>query len=285
MTEHKKIKNTGIIFELLVQHVTAEVLSGKPDNALKIIKEFFDNNTELSKELVLYHSLLKDKFQSKTVAEKLITEVLNARKRLNNSKLRNEKYNLVKRIKEAYNIDDFLSVKINNYKEYASIYKLFENTIGKMIPPTQIVQSRVNLVEHIIQKPIAQEPTTKTELESIDPDVRLLAYKFLIESFNKKYSTLNTKQKQLLRMYINSVNSSPMLYEYIESEIPKIQRYITRSIDNITDEKTKIRLNEVTKQINEFVTPKKVTEDTIVTLMKYYELMREIKRELIQGNK
>ena len=41
-TKHLKIKNTGILFELLTRQITADVLNGKDNSvAIKTMKNFF----------------------------------------------------------------------------------------------------------------------------------------------------------------------------------------------------------------------------------------------------
>ena len=42
--KHNKIKNTGILFELLTRQITADILEGKDDNksaSVSLVKEFF----------------------------------------------------------------------------------------------------------------------------------------------------------------------------------------------------------------------------------------------------
>ena len=57
--KHSKYKNTGILFELLVRQVASDTVNGIDSSpALKIMKEFFRTNKELSRELQLYTSLI-----------------------------------------------------------------------------------------------------------------------------------------------------------------------------------------------------------------------------------
>ena len=65
--KHSKIRNTGLLFEFLLRHVTADVL-GKKENgkSLDIIKKYFKENTEIGKELALYNVLI-----TKSVSEEL----------------------------------------------------------------------------------------------------------------------------------------------------------------------------------------------------------------------
>ena len=125
--KHSKIRNTGLLFEFLLRQITTDVLN-KRDNskALKFIKQKFNEGTELGKELALYNALITTKFKDDKKAEFFINEVLNERNKLNKGKLRRERYNLIKEIKEGYNAQELFSSKVKNYKTYASIYKLFE---------------------------------------------------------------------------------------------------------------------------------------------------------------
>ena len=62
--KHSKIKNTGILFELLVRQVTADVLNdGKKSVAVKLLKKYFSNTKPLGKEITLYNSLMKETSQ------------------------------------------------------------------------------------------------------------------------------------------------------------------------------------------------------------------------------
>ena len=120
--KHSKFKNTGVLFELLVRQITLEVLNGdKTENAKNILREFFSPNTELNKELRLYDILLKEKYSSETKADRLVETVCDAHNKLNHITLSKEKFNLIKEISEKFEIEQFLSSPISNYK--TKLYK------------------------------------------------------------------------------------------------------------------------------------------------------------------
>ena len=126
-TKHSKIRNTGILFELLTRQITVDVLNNdKKGLAAKILKEFFNKRTQLGKEYELYRVLTTENYKSEIKANHLVDAVVNARQKLNSSQLKREKYNLIKELKDGYDIVKLLSSKIKNYKACASIYKLFE---------------------------------------------------------------------------------------------------------------------------------------------------------------
>ena len=278
-TKHNKVKNTGILFEILVRQITSDILSGKQSKALEIMNEFFSSNNELNKELQLYQTLIQEKLSDSNKAEKLIDVVLEQRKKLNNNELRRQKYNLIKAIKENFNAEDFMKTRITDYKIIASVNKLFENAIGNQVTPIDIVNSKFSLIEHITSKPAEiNEVRTKIaeEFEQQNKDVRLLAYKLLIERYNEKYADLNTDQKNLLREYINNMSNNDSLKQYVYSEVTKLKKELNKFSPKIEDKVTQIKLNEVTEQIDKYVQGHIITEDHILTLMRYYQLLKEL---------
>ena len=154
--KHSKIKNTSILFELLTRQITADVLAGKSTKSVKIVKKYFNEDTELGKELQLYRLLSEKHYESENRANELVNIVLKSRHKLSNSKLRNEKYNLIKEIKENYKVDDFFNGRISNYKLLASIYNVFQaETIDETFNPEQTVNAKFTVLEHITSKKIS----------------------------------------------------------------------------------------------------------------------------------
>jgi hypothetical protein len=152
--KHSKFKNTGILFELLVRQITLEVLNGDTTEKAKgIVREFFTSSTELNKELRLYDLLLKEKYNSESRAEKFIDTINEAHNRIDQKKLQREKYNLIKTINETFNMDDFLSSPISNYKVLASIYKVFEAKKYNSYDVKDVFNSKITLIENITSKP------------------------------------------------------------------------------------------------------------------------------------
>ena len=203
--KHSKFKNTGFLFELLVRQITLEVLNGdKTENAKNIVKEFFASGTELNKELRLYDILLKEKYSSETKADRLVETVCDAHTKLNQSALSKEKFNLIKEVSAKFDIEQFLSSPITNYKVLASIYKVFESKRESNYDIKDIFNSKITLIENITSKPSQKlQPTEDKKLietyKQQDKDLRLLTYKILVETFNKKYTNLDDSQKNLLK--------------------------------------------------------------------------------------
>ena len=284
--KHSKFKNTGFIFELLVRQITSEIMSSNKSVAEKILKEHFNSKKELSKELKLYQYLINEKYNSEAKAEKFIDTVCEARKRLDEKKLTKEKYNLIKEIKETYNIDEFIKSSISNYKTLASIYKIFEVvTTNESYEPTDIVSSRFTIAENIINssiqnKDVKIKDAVLEEYRKQDDDLRAVSYKILVESFNTKYKNLTDDQKGLLREYINNINNTGKLNEYVSNEASKLMNGLKEVGNNISDKVTKIKLAETIANIRKIKSVKKIREQHLSALMMSYELLKELKESI-----
>ena len=284
--KHSKFKNTGFIFELLVRQITSEIMSSDNSVAEKILKENFNSKKELSKELKLYQYLSNEKYNSESKAEQFINTICEARKRLDEKKLTKEKYNLIKQLKETYNIDEFIKSSVSNYKTLASIYKIFEvASTEEQYDPTDIVSSRFTIAENIINTSIQNKDAkvkdaVMEEYKKQDEDLRAISYKFLVENFNKKYKNLTNDQKGLLREYINNINNTGKLNAYVSEEISKLVGGLKEVGSRITDKVTKIKLAETIANIRKIKSAKRVKEEHLSAMMMTYELLGELKNSL-----
>ena len=277
-TKHSKIRNTGILFELLTRQITVDVLNNnKNAEAAKILKSFFNKNTQLGKEYELYKVLTTENYKSETKAQHLIDAVIKTHQKLNSTFLKREKYNLIKEIKKNYNVNDFFMARIPNYKVNASIFKLFNS--NQTQNPAEKTKNLFTIVEHITRKTISDVKKEKTINESYrkqEKDLRLLAYTILVEKFNKKYSSLSKSQKKLLKEYINNISNTNSLKEFIESETVKVTKKLQSMLPSVSDKVTKIKLNEAVNQADTLMKGRVVEDKQVVTLMRYYQLVKEL---------
>jgi hypothetical protein len=284
--KHSKFKNTGVLFELLVRQITLEVLNGdKTENAKNIVKEFFGASTELNKELRLYDLLLKEKYNSETKADKFVETVCEAHTKLNHTKLSKEKYTLIKEINSKFDLENFLSSPITNYKVLASIYKVFESKQNEGYDIKDIFNSKLTLIENITSKPVqkVQPQEDKKLIETYkqqDKDLRLLTYKILVETFNKKYTNLNDKQKNLLKEYINNITNTTKFKDYVGQELPNIIAELKAINSKIKDKVTQIKLSETISVLDKIKIGKSVSDSQVSSIMLSYELIKELKSKV-----
>ena len=283
--KHSKYKNTGILFELLVRQVTADTLNGGQSPALNIIKKYFVKS-ELGKELKLYETLSKTNKITEAKANLLIQTILESSKKLNRSSLRRQKYNLINEIKEHYDLDEFFKTKLTNYKSYAALYTLIEaEHTTDATNPTQLIDNKFTLLEHL-STPVVKEQKVKDEVlqefQTYDKDVRLLTYKILLEKFNGKYSSLYESQKEVLKEFITSVDSTPKLRTFYNNRIQQLKEELAAISKTVTDKAVQIKLTEVLPLIVEVDKTQPIKNENIVDLLQYCELVEELK--IANGN-
>ncbi len=277
--KHSKFKNTGILFEILVKKITGDTLSGVNSHAIKIIKEYFVN-TELGKEYRLYETIFKQKKLTEQKANVILNTVLEQSKKLNRTKLKNEKYNLIKELKSYYDVEDLFKTKLSDYKTQASFYTLLEayNT-QKSVNPDQIVNNKICVLESITNQEVDKikvKDIVLEEFKSYDKDLRTLTYHVLLENFNSKYNGLNPKQKLILKEFINSADNGPLLKEFYNKEIVILKSLLVSEIKKIKDQTTKIKLQEVNKLILELNKRTTIKNSHLVDLLQYHSLLGEL---------
>ena len=222
--KHNKIKNIGVLFELLTRQITSDTINGiEKSPAIIIVKEFFNKNSYLTKELNLYKALQKQKYKNNSNANRFIDLVITEHKKLSSSKLNREKYNLIKEIKTNYKLDEFVKSHIPNYKLNASIYTLLEsNNIKKVQNPSAIMKS-------------------------------------------------------LLKEYINNINNNSSLKKYLISEITIVNKAIGLLKNKVSNNVVKIKLNEVSQQLNLIKKENKIRDKHLVSVLRSYNLIKELR--------
>jgi hypothetical protein len=277
--KHSKYKNTGILFELLVRQITSDTLSGKDSKATGILKKYFVK-TELGREYKLYETLAKHKNLTEGKAEVVITSVIESSKNLNRGTLKRQKYNLIKEIAKHYNLDEFFKTKLPSYKVHAALYTLVEIYNSENLSnPNQIIENKISILESLTTRAIDKQKVEDdliTEFQTYDKDLRILTYKVLLEKFNGKYASLNDNQKQVLKEFINSVDSTPKLKSFYNDKIQEIKSELTRMAKKVTDKVVKIKLQEVNNILTPLGKTTPVGNDDLVNLLQYYALLEEL---------
>ena len=279
LIKHSKIKNTGIIFELLVRQVTNDVLTKGDSPAVKIMKKHF-TNSELAKEQRLYNLVNNSEKLTDSKAETIIQTLAESAIKINTKKINEEKYNLVKDIKRHYDLDNFFRNKISNYKTSAAIYTLLEHYRSKIYTdPKQVIDNKITLLEHLTKKEIINEENENIKLFlNESADIRILTYRLLIEKFNERYNNFTSQQKLILKEYINNINDSVKLKNIINNHFNYLKLNLASYTERISDLATQIKLNESIKLIKPVLKNENPKEEHLINLLQYYELLSEIKK-------
>ena len=278
--KHSKYKNTGVLFELLVRQITADTLKGVDSPAIDILREYFVK-TSLGREYKLYESIMKSKVLNEGRANAIVSTILENSSKFNKTSLRKQKYNLINEIRKHYELDVFFGSKIKNYKELAALYTLIESyNVKQNTNPDQLINNKITLLEYLTKQEVNVEDVKEDiikEFKNYDKDTRILTHRILLEKFNEKYANLSKEQKQVLKEYINSVDSTPGLRKFYNSKINVLKSTILKETKKIKDKATQIKITEVSKFLTELSKTDKIGDDNLVDLLRYYELVKEIK--------
>jgi hypothetical protein len=281
--KHSKYKNTGILFELLVRQITTDTLDGKDSPAKDILKKYFVK-TELGREYKLYETLLKRTSLTEAKANIVINTLTESSKTLNRGVIKRQKYNLINEIQKHYNLNEFFNHKLPNYKVYAAFYTLLETTNCQTSNPDQVITNKVTILEHLTAAQITGntiKDDVMEEFSKADKDVRFLAYKMVLENFNTKYDTLHPNQKTILKEYITSVDNTPRLREFYTNKINEIKEELTSLNKKTKNPVTQIKINEIISLVTPPTKNSKITDNDLVDLLQYYDLINEL--ETVNG--
>ena len=279
--KHSKYKNTGLIFELLVKQIAADTLDKKDSAAVSILKNNFTGRTALVREFKLYEFILKNKSVSQSKAESIVSTIIEVGRTIDRKLLKKQKYSLIKEIKESYDLDEFFSISVKDYKPLAALFCLMEaHKVTDVIDPNFLVDNKTTILEHLTKEQQNKKEVRDTLIEEYskyDKDLKLLTFKILLEKFNSKYGTLLPEQKNILKEFITSVDSSTRLRNVVNEEFKKLKTVLDKIKATVEDEIVSIKLQEITKAIKPVAKTKRVTDNHLVNIMQYYELIKELK--------
>jgi hypothetical protein len=279
--KHSKYRNTGLIFELLIKQIASDTLNNRDSAAVKIIKKHFTGKTALVREFKLYEFIVKNRQVAQSKAETILSTITEISRKLDQTSLKNQKYDLISDIKENYNLDEFFAIQTPDYKALASLYCLLEaQNNNNVVDPQLLVNYKSTLLEHLTTKKQNAEDVKDTLIEEYskyDKDLKLLTFKILLEKFNDTYKDLLPQQKNILKEFITSVNSQTRLRNLVNEELGKISASVNNLVSRVKDDVVKIKLEEVVKSIKPLSNKERINDNHLVNLMQYYDLVNELK--------
>jgi len=278
--KHSKYKNTGLVFELLVKQIASDTLSKKDSPALSVLKKFYAGKSSLAKEYKLYEFISKNSNVSPLRAEAILSTITEISRKLDQAAIKKQKYELIAEIKTHYNVDEFFAIQVRDYKALAALYCLLETqNNADNVDPSSLIENKTTILEHLTSKAQNEDDVKDTLIEEYskyDKDLRLLTFKILLEKFNDNYKDLLPEQKNILKEFITSVNSTTRLRTIVNEELEKIATKVVELSQKVSDKVIKIKLEEVKKAIKPVSNKEKIGDTHLVNLMQYYELVHEL---------
>ena len=265
---------------MLVKQIASDTLSKKDSPALSVLKKFYAGKSSLAKEYKLYEFISKNSNVSPLRAEAILSTITEISRKLDQAAIKKQKYELIAEIKTHYSVDEFFAIQVRDYKALAALYCLLETqNNAENVDPSSLIENKTTILEHLTSKAQNEDDVKDTLIEEYskyDKDLRLLTFKILLEKFNDSYKDLLPEQKNILKEFITSVNSTTRLRTIVNEELEKIATKVVELSQKVSDQVIKIKLEEVKKAIKPVSNKEKIGDTHLVNLMQYYELVHEL---------
>jgi hypothetical protein len=266
MVKHNKKRNVGIIYELLLNYISTNIIEGnnfEAKKASKIVERHFKKGTELYKEFKLFNALANSEVKNTHVVASILNEAKNAvRNNIDSAKLEKEKSILIKNIK--------------NYRELGTI----QTAINEWKSNSNDLTKMALLESKIVDKMLSEDKNTDN-FKNIDVDhTDRLVYKIMIEKFNNQYkNSLNIDQKEIIKNYVfYKDKNEKMLQEMFERKKDQSIALLNDFEDRSKNKYLLSKVDNVRSKINE-VNSKNVNDNTIVKFLTLTKLIEEITKE------
>jgi hypothetical protein len=270
--KHNKKRNTAFLYEALIRELTKFSIKKDKDSSdkvISVIKEFYNNDSVLFRELKLYENILNTESANNRIAEKILFESKMQYSVLDHKKIFTEQSRLISKINKELNSDVFNNF-VPNYKSLATLQQVFNNSDLQ-------AKERVLLEESIIEIMSTEETgdVEDSKLKHVDS----LAYKSFVKRFNESYGQLNESQRSLLVTYINSFQDNGLEMKiYLDEELSRLKSAIA-SIKDDAKLSARASILEQADQVGEILesfSNSDVDEAALVKIIKIQELVEEL---------
>jgi len=265
--KHNKKRNTAFLYECLIKELTKAIVRGDKERQTitkKVIKEFFNKNSELRQELSLYNSLLDSKDLNESFSRRLLEETKKDFYGLNRKRIFNAQTKLINIMNKSMGSGVFSNF-IPNYKDLASVGLYFQNQ-------QLTAKKRIMLEENLI-KFLGRKEKVLTEMKHLDN----LEYKTFVNKFNNAYDrTLQKEQKDLLTNYIVSFSDNGIgLKSFLNEEIGRLKNTVKQHIVENTSGPNIENFKKVKQKLDEYAqTP--INQQMIEEIFYIQDLLSEV---------
>jgi hypothetical protein len=282
MPKHNKKRNVGIIYELMLRHISNCLIDGDMNavkKATKIIETRFNKNTELYKEFRLFNAIAKSHVKNTEIAAAILTEAKAAVKRFDNKKLDKEKSSLIRDINYKIKDPKFYYRSIPDYKEYASIQVMInEWRKGDKSNLRNLVEIEKKTIDWLLkEKNDVDIKEEKNRLEASDSN--RLVVKIMTEKINDKYGSLLPEQKEIIKnyaLYGEDDKTKDRLTEFLNTKKHEALSLVETFQQTNQNKYISGKIAPVLEKINE-LNPGDVSDNSIVKFLTITKLVSEIR--------
>jgi hypothetical protein len=277
--KHNKKRNVGLVYELLIQHITSCIVEGRKSDArvgTKLIEKHFAKGKELHKEFRLFNALANATVSDTHIVASVLTEAKRAARKIDTKKLSIEKSKLIRDINYKINRKDFFYQNISNYRQLGSI-QIVINEWRKESPDL----GRLIEFEKKVGENLLAEKSTKTvsdmqrELDASKSDKLIL--KLMTEKINSKYSNLSNSEREIISNYVFYSSQND---EYLSKYLAEKRQVALDLLENFEDhESNQILIEKVDRVRNSIqkLENQDVNDESIVKFLTITKLINELK--------
>ena len=270
--KHNKKRNTAFIYEVVIRELAKAIHEGdlgKKKKIIKLIREAFNSNTIMGKDLELYKSILETKDVDRYAAEKIMFQSRVQKGSIDHKSLFAEQSKLIETVNKEISPDVFSNF-VPNYKDLATIFQIFH--------PKTKTKNRVLLESQMIARMTLSENSLEPEIKPIDN----LTYKTFVKKFNEKYSeALLSEQKDLLSKFIGSFSDNGLdLKVYLSEEIPRLLKVVleSKNLTEIKGDEDMVNKTDKVIEILKETSERKVDKELVHDILKIQNLVKEIEK-------
>ena len=218
---HNKKRNTAFLYECLIRELTVSILkknTARKKQVLKILKEFFLDDTILKNELSYYNMLLSESGTDPVIAERLLWEVrAEYGAVIDKGKVFKAQSDLIRVVNTSLGKSVYNNF-VPNYKQLATLHAIFNVDLG----PKDKVLLESRLIHNMMRPVEAPNPEDKEPIDN-------LVYKSFVKKFNDLYGdSLLEEQKDLVSRYIVSFQDNDVgLKIYLNEEVARLHNALT----------------------------------------------------------
>lgn len=279
--KHNKKRNVGIIYELLIQHVTNCIIEGNKANAkkaTKIIEKRFAKDTELYKEFRLFHALANSTVSDTHVVTSILSEAKRAARNIDSKKLDKEKSALIRDINYTLNKKDFFYQSVPNYRSLGSI-QIAINEWRKNSPDLGIlIEFEKKIGENLLSEKKSQTiDEIKSEVNASDAD--RLVFKLMTEKINKKYANLSKEEREIISHYVFYGEENK---DYLQSYLNEKRNNAISLLEDFEDTESNSILIEKVDRVRgsiEALNNEEINDSSIVKFLTITKLINELKNK------
>lgn len=285
MAKHNKKRNIGIVYELLLRHISHSLIENNISEvkvATKIIEKHFNKNTELFKEFRLVNALINSDVKNTEVAAAIMTEAKEAARRTDKTIIEKEKSSLIRDINYKIKDKNFYYRNVPNYVDYANVQNLVNEWRKKdRSDLKKLVELESKAINILLRERSEIQKDAFSEKKSLDAKQSdKLIIKLMTEKINAKYTNMSSDQKEIIKnyaLYNNTENTNKLVTFLKEQKQRCLDKIINfeKTNDNQFIQRKISAVKEKIVQLNEH----DVTDKSIVKFMTLSDLVLELEGE------